>query len=367
MKKLFAILLTLSMIFALAACGGSNEPAPAAPSTPAPAASNTPAPAAPAAPAGTDDPYAELGDFVIALGSSVSDITPEGKYNATLKQLVEERTNGHVEIQLYLAAQMGSDREIIESTQFGSLGIGSTGVTAWTNIVKELNVLDEPFALTTRDDVYAMLHDQEFHDYLGKVFESYGYHYLDGHFIGFRQLTSNRLIEKVEDFKGLNIRVIETSTPLALWNSFKCNPTPIAFTEVYTALQQGTVEAQENPITNIYDKKFFEQQKYIILTNHQMHPVFWTMNLNLWNSLPVEYQEIFTEASKEAMEAAHAYAESEESKMLQEMVDFGCEVITPSDEFIAEMVEKTQHVRDDINAQYPEMAEAFNACIDRIK
>ena len=345
MKKLLALALTIAMTLTLAACGGDT------------------------ADSGTSDTGDTAGDgasgekITLSVAFTPAEETPEGAWAEEFKRLCEENSNGQLEIQIYPAGQMGTDREILESTQFGSISIGYTGLTQWTNFVADLNYLDGPFVCSTRDQVYDLFEDADFNAILADRMESAGYHYMGAFLLGFRELTCNREINTVSDFDGMKIRVIESSTPLAMWSALGCNPTPLAFAEVYTALQQGTVDAQENPVTNIYDKKFYEQNDYLYLTNHQVHPDFVAMNLDLYNSLSDELKTVIDESAQAALSAANQFAEENEELQLQEMNDYGCQVVTPSDALMTEMYNATQSVRDDLAETYPEFAAVVDAVI----
>ena len=362
MKKALSVIVAAVMACSLAACGGSTAATTAAPAATTAAAAETTAAAAATTAAAAETQAAESGDkLVLSVAYTTSDDAPEGAYALEFKRAVEELSGGKIEAQLYPAGQMGSDREMMESVQFGSVSIAFTGLTQFSNFVTDLSYLDAPFLLQTRDQVYKLFDSEQFSTVLTKDMEEAGFHYLGAFLLGFRELTTNRDINTVADMKGMKIRVIESPTPLAIWNALGCNPTPLAFAEVYTALQQGTVDAQENPITNIYDKKFYEQQKYVVLTNHQVHPDFVGMNIDLWDSLSDELKGYITEASESAVKAANNYAETFESKQIDDMNAKGTQVLTPSDDLLKEMYDATQSVRDDLAAQYPEMAEAVTA------
>lgn len=115
--------------------------------------------------------------------------------------------------------------------------------------------------------------------------------------------------------------------PIALWTALGANPTPLAFTEVYTALQQGTVDAQENPLELIYSQKFYEQQDYVVNTNHQIQPLFLVMNLDFYNHLPDDLRAVVDEGAAEYLKASRAYNEEMTETYTQTMVDYGCTFI----------------------------------------
>ena len=145
-----------------------------------------------------------------------------------------------------------------------------------------------PFAFATIDEIDKTFKDPEFVKALGAEYEKAGFHLLGISNLGFRITTANKAIMTPEDLKGLTIRTMENKNHIEMWRKLGANPTPLAFNELYTALQQGTVDGQENPMELIYTQKYFEQQTDISKTNHIPHCLCWVMNLAQYDSLTDE-------------------------------------------------------------------------------
>ena len=349
MKRILALALALVMLFALTACG-----------TAAPADSSTNTNGETEAPAA-----AEAEAYTIIIGNTGSEQCSDYAGATAFKEYVEKESNGRLQVQLLFNGVLGSDRETLESTQMGSCTMMSTGLTQYTNFVKELTALDGPFMFETAEDVYNLFADEQFVETLNGLFATAKYKYMGMSFQGFRTLTSNREVHSMADMKGMTIRVIESATPMALWTALGANPTPLAFTEVYTALQQGTVDAQENPLELIYSQRFYEQQKYIVNTNHQIQPLFLSMNLDFYNNLPDDLKTIVDAGCEEYVKAARAYSEQMLETYKQTMTDAGCTFIDVEPDDFADMYEATASVRASLAEQYPEFSAVLNDAITR--
>ena len=150
---------------------------------------------------------------------------------------------------------------------------------------------------------------------------------------GFRNCTNNdHAIETPADCKGQKIRTMENPIHLKAWKSIGANPTPMAFSELFTAMQQGTVDGEENPIGIIYSNRFYEVQKYISLTQHVYTPYVVFMNPDKYDSLTDEQQEIIDKAMKEASAYQLEVSAKDEEEGLKEMEKYGCEVNTLTDD-----------------------------------
>lgn len=346
MKRFFAFAMAVVLLLSLAACGGQAQ-----------STGDPPPDAVPDSPAG--------GNYVVTFGCTGSEQTSDYAGASAFKEYVEKASNGQITCNLMFNGVLGSDREILESVQMGSCTVTTTGLTQNTNFVPELTVLDSPFVFQTAEDVSNLFADSEFAAKLSELYANAGFKYVGMTFQGFRTLTSNREVRKMSDMNGMTIRVIEAPTPLALWSALGANPTPLAFTEVYTALQQGTVDAQENPLELIYSQKFYEQQDYIISTNHQIQPIFWTMNLNFYNSLPEDLQVIVDEGFAAGLEASREYSVNMEETYRQTMLDSGCVFIDIDDAAHDEMYAATEPVRQSLAEQYPEFYEVLTGAVKR--
>lgn len=348
MKRILALALALVMLFALAACG-------------------TAAPAETPAQTGTETAAPTIGgeSYTIIIGNTGSEQCSDYAGATVFKEYVEKESDGRLQVQLLFNGVLGSDREALESTQMGSCTMMSTGLTQYTNFVKELTALDGPFMFETADDVYNLFADEQYVATLNELFATAHYKYMGMSFQGFRTLTANREIHSMADMKGMTIRVIESATPMALWTALGANPTPLAFTEVYTALQQGTVDAQENPLELIYSQRFYEQQKYIINTNHQIQPLFLSMNLDFYNNLPDDLRAIVDAGCEKYVQASRVYSEEMVETYKKTMADAGCTFIDIEPDAFAEMYTATESVRASLAEQYPEFSAILNDALAR--
>ena len=344
MKKLLSLMLTCALALTLTACGGDTGSEGDA----------------------ADDTTANAdGTYTITIGNTGSEQCSDFAGSEAFKEYVEANSDGRISVQLLFNGVLGSDREHLESVQMGACTMMSTGLTQYTNFITDLTALDSPFMFETAEDVYALFEDEAFVAALEERFSTANYHYMGMSFQGFRTLTTNREVHSMADMDGMTIRVIESPTPMALWTALGANPTPLSFTEVYTALQQGTVDAEENPLELIYSQKFYEQQDYIVNTNHQIQPLFLVMNLDFYNSLPDDLRAVVDEGAAVYLEASRAYNEEMTETYIQTMEDYGCTFIDIEEDAFSEMYEVTQPVRDDLAEQYPDFYAEITAAIER--
>lgn len=248
------------------------------------------------------------------------------------KEVVEKNSEGRMVVEIYPNAQLGADRELIEGVQMGNITVMTSSTAPQVNFVPAAAVFDLPFAFA--DKVSArQVFDGPFKDIIGQEYEKAGFKLAGFVDQGFRVLTLNKEARTPEDLKGVKIRTMENPYHMALWQAFGANPTPIPFNEVYTALQQGTVDGQENPYELIYSQKFYEQQDYIINTNHIFQTIAIIVNKQFYDSLPSDLKEIFDSAMQEAIQFSREYQDSKEQEYLEIMQGEGVKVIdlTPTE------------------------------------
>jgi len=231
-------------------------------------------------------------------------IGPEshGQYislNEKFKADVEKKLNGKVAVQIYPNAQLGSDRQAIEGVSIGTLEMAAIGGSSILPLDDRLKIMDLPFIFKT-SQIAHQAYDQFLTEEFNKYLESHDLLILYAAELGFRHITNNRQpISKPDDLKGLKIRTMENPLHVESFRLLGANPTPVAFSELYTALQQGTVDAQENPISVISTGKFYEVQKYLSLTGHIYSPTMLLVNRDYWNRLPQDIRSTLTEILKE--------------------------------------------------------------------
>ena len=271
----------------------------------------------------------------------------------TFAEELERLTDGRYDVQTFYAGSLGAERESIEGVQLGTLEMTFTSTGPVPNFVPELQVLDIPYLF--RDYAHARgLLDSEIGDELLARFEPHGIKGLAWADNGFRHMTNNvQPIETPADLEGLKMRTMENSVHIAAYRDFGILPTPMAFTEVFAALQQGVVDGQENPLSVIESNNFQEVQRYMTLTGHVFSPCVFLMNLDLYDSLPAEDQEAFLAAAKAGAAANRARVDADEASAIEVMSSQGMEIIEEIDRdaFIAAIAEANAQFTEDFGAE----------------
>ena len=201
------------------------------------------------------------------------------------KETAERESGGSLKITLFDKNQLGDDRVVIEGTIFGDIDIAVSSTSPMATIWSDLYIFDSPYLFLTTEEAYAGMDGP-----VGRsILDNMGGKGLKGLAFwenGFRNFTNNKTAVKLPaDVKGMKIRTMENEVHLAAWKALGANPTPMAFTELFTALQQGTVDGEENPLGIIDSNKFYEVQKYLSMTQHVYTPYILVMNSDKYNSL----------------------------------------------------------------------------------
>jgi C4-dicarboxylate-binding protein DctP len=213
-------------------------------------------------------------------------------------ELVKERTKGRVEVKVFPAQQLGTDPEMVQQAQMGTLEIVLPPTAKIGGFAAQLQLADLPFLFPTKEACYQVL-DGPVGDRLLGLLESKGLKGVSFWESGFKQMTANKPLRKPEDFAGLKVRVMESPILIAQYKQVKANPVPIDFAETYNALQQGVVDAQENPLVSIVNMKFYEVQKYTMLSNHGFLGYAFLFSKKVWDGLPADIQKIMRDTARE--------------------------------------------------------------------
>ncbi len=233
-------------------------------------------------------------------------------------QEIKKRTNGRYEIDVYPASQLGKETDINQGLSLGTVDMIISGSSFAARAFPPIGVTYYPFAFRDADHLIAYTKSDIFKELTKGYEDKTGHRILAVTYYGVRHTSSNKPFKTCAEMKGLKIRVPDVPAYLAMPRACGANTAPIAFAEVYLALQNGTVEAQENPLTTIEAKKFFEVQKHIILTGHIVDHLNTVVSKALWAKLSDEDKKIFTEVSQEAATRATAEIKAKE----KELIDF---------------------------------------------
>ena len=282
MKKLSILFISVLVIstMLLAACGGNTS-------------------STGAAEKGSSDKGGEGEKRTLRVSIGVNDKHPEYEGAMKFKELVEAESDD-LTVEVYHSGQIADDRSAIEMLQFGTLDITIPSTSPLVNFIPEFGVFDLPFTVPNEEVADKVL-DGKFGDKMLEMVDGQGLVGLAWWENGFRNLTNDvKPVATMEDVNGLKIRTMENEIHLDAWKALGANPTPMAFTELFTALQQGTIDGQENPYPTILLSKYPEVQKHVSNTNHVYTPFIFLFSKKIWEELSAEQQEIIAKAAVEA-------------------------------------------------------------------
>ena len=223
------------------------------------------------------------------IGLSNEPASPRTKGAELFGKLIKERTGGQVEVKVFPSSQLGSTKAMFEQIQMGSLECTITPTSYFGGFSKMITIVDLPFLFPDIDTYYKVM-TGPFGDELGQEAQKAKMVTMAYWTAGWKQFTSNFPIRKPADFKGHKARVMPSPALMEQYKSYGANPVPIDLTELYNALQLGTVEAQENMLYRIEEMKYYEVQKYITISNHALMPEIVVVSKLWWDKVPADIQ-----------------------------------------------------------------------------
>ena len=247
------------------------------------------------------------------------------------KELVGERSDGKITVEIFPNATLGDERTLLEGMQIGTVDMGVITNGPVSNFLEEMAVFELPFLFPSPEAAYKVLDGeigQELLDRLSEV-NLKGLAYAER---GFRNLTnSKRPINSPADLSGLRVRVMENPVYIDSFRQLGADAIPMAWTEALTAMQQGTIDGQENPVGVVYSFKLNETQTNMTMTRHTYAPALFVMGMPKWNELSEETQQIVRQAAQEAAEYERALNARLEGEQLQALKDAGMTVVENAD------------------------------------
>ncbi len=364
-NKTVAMILSLLMpALALSGCGAST-------SSPAPSASSTNvAPSSNSSGASGGDLFhsADAPTFKIILAHGTSETQLGGLNCSTFASEVQARSNGKINVTVYPNGQLGSDAENFTSVQQGTIQMSWAATGSIASYITDLNILSMPMRLTDINTCYKLCEKgTEFRSAIDKTFESSGVVCLALHPTAFRTLTSNKKVTSIGDLKGLNLRTMDDQYQIEFWKSVGCNATPLAFSELYIALQQGLMDAQENPLDTILNNNLGEVQKYIVPTNHVPFVSTFVMNKAFYDSMPAEYQTLVTQVLEEiALDDLNNYERDNQKALDVLKTKNGCELSELDADTIAQMKKIAEPVWSKMGKELGAIAIPFENTLAKI-
>ena len=308
MKKILALVMALTMIFALTAVSASADDA-----------------------------------IVLKIGVSTADTDPRNIAAKSFADEIEEKTNGAVKAEVYPAGQLGGDGQLVESMVMdaGTVDIVITDASNFGTVVPDMNISGLPFLFDGFDAAWAFM-DGEVEAAAEAELLEVGIRVLAHYDNGFRCVTNSKgPVETPDDMKGMLIRTPENQVIMATMSALGANPQPLAFSELYQALQQKTYDAQENPIPIIYNNKLYEVQEFLSVTNHIYSGLCFAISGSAWDSLTAEQQEIVTAAAQSSGEWQSETIRQQTDDLVANLEEEGMKVNFPD---LAPFAEATKSV-----------------------
>jgi len=295
----------------------------------------------------------ESGQLILRAGHAVNEEHAYHRGLEKFKSLVEDQTGGAVKIEIYPNASLGDERDMVEGLQLGTVDIVLSSTGPLGNFVPQMNVVDLPFLFRDKDHAYKVL-DGEIGQELLQKFEPEGIIGLAFWENGFRHVTnSKRPINTPEDMEGLKLRTMKNRVHVAAFKELGVDATPMAWSEVFTSLQQGTIDGQENPVAIIYSHHLYEVQEYLALTGHVYSPAVLMIAENKMQSLTEAQQEAIREAAVEAGIYERNLISESEKEQIENLEREGMKITRPERE---KFMEATVGVYKDFEKEFgPEL------------
>jgi tripartite ATP-independent transporter DctP family solute receptor len=235
-------------------------------------------------------------------------------------ELVKKKTNGSIEVKVFPNSQLGNATTQIQSVKMGTLDAFVDGVGWLSQLVSDFNLPLTPYAMKSVEQSVHVMQGEIGQEMAEKLRKQYGLRMIDVSWKRLpRHLLSKRPVRTVNDLKGLKLRVAEAVINIEAWKAMGASPTPIAFSEVYLALQQGIVDAMECPLDMIYTQKFHEVAKYLSLTGHLSEPSAFIMNEKYFQGLTPKEQKAIFEAAAEAGKLNNKMLTAKEKEVMELM------------------------------------------------
>ncbi len=282
------------------------------------------------------------------LGTASPEDTVTQIYAEAFAEEVGRLSGGKMKIQVYPNSTLGGDRELLESCRDGDIPFVIQNTAPQVTFMPDIAIFDMPCMFSDIEEVRRKVDDEDFYGLIEPVYQKGGYKLLGYADQGFRVMSTNKGIRSFEDFKGQKIRTMENSYHIDFWKGLQAAPTPMTFSEVYIGLQQGTIDAQENPYEVIVSNRLYEQQDYLVETNHLPHLISLIASDSFFQGLSEEKQEILESAAKHAGEEARKASDERISEKMEEIVSSGTQIVTLGEEVWEEMQKASQPVYEEI-------------------
>ena len=337
-KRIMAMFLALILIFSLAACGtdGNDASDNSNPTDNSTTDNNT-----------SDNSDVQYDEITLNIAGSASESHPVSQGMLKWADLVEERTNGKVQVETFLNATFGTGTAIIESIQSGSVQLGEGSLSSFASFTPDTQYTGVPFSFDSREHAYAWTETDFAQKLKQEVIDSTGMYILGWFENGIRMLSNSKHpVTCPDDMKGLKIRVMDSPIYIEMFTEMGASAMPMAYSELYTALQQGTVDGQDNPYATFVSTNYFEVQKYFTDLSHTFDFTVFFMSNDVLESLNDATRELLIECGKEAEDYQHDVMINVEGDLIQTIKDNGVEMYNLSDDERQLFRESTTGIED---------------------
>ncbi len=273
--------------------------------------------------------------WVLATASPEDTVTQI--YAEKFAEEVKRLSDGEMNIEVYANSSLGGDTELLESVMCGDIPFVVQNTAPQVSYLPRLCLFDLPCVFSEITELHRVLDNDAFMDKVRAIYAEKGIDLLGMSDQNFRVMTSNTDIQELADFSGVKIRTMENSYHMAFWNAIGANPTPMAFSEVYIGLQQNTIDAQENPYEVVVSNKFYEQQDYVVQTNHLPHLLTLITSEDFMAGLSDGQQSVIREAAATAGDYAREQALARARDRIEICENGGARIVELSDELRAQM------------------------------
>lgn len=307
----------------------------------------------------------DSGDSEEAIEIKVGHIAPDDhSYTKGLEAFadkVTEETDGQVTFEIFGDGQLGGEREIIEQVQLGSLDMTAATGGVLGSFVPEMSVLEMPFLFEDVEHAYKAL-DGDIGEEITEHIDEQGFKTLGLWENGMRQVLNDKhAIESPEDMEGLKMRTVENELYLETYNALGSDPTPISFPEVYTSLQQGVIDGQDNSYGVMVTTKMYEVQDYLTENNLYYAAAPLLINEDLFNSFPEDIQEVFVDVGQEMTSEQRQINQDMEKEQKELLLDEGVEITEPTEEQMKEFRKAVEPVYEKLSDNFGDMVERIQA------
>ena len=263
--------------------------------------------------------------LVIQVGHTEADSedSVHHKMCTLFKQYVAELSDGSIDIEIIPSASLGGERDMVEGMQLGTIEMASTAKMVISNFDPAFSILDLPYVYNDYESAYAVLESDELQQLMDKFAEESGVRILAYGQGGFRDVISNKAVISLNDFSGMKIRVPESDIYLSTFKAMNANPTPLAFNDVFTSLQQGTIDGFEIVPAVVLANGYYEVCSHVSLTRHLYSPNPLMISESLWSSLTEEQQKVIQEAADKAAGEQRKWEEDQEQNVFDQLREKG--------------------------------------------